>query len=277
MVDLVGTLGPVVGFLLIIFGMALTLFGYRLTPILVGLAFFLPFAISCDGSFLTHSQAIVNVPTGEQVQKFLPAYDRGKLQLHPDNPITIAPQVNEDWLMEMRRQSDEAMHRSVGAIKKAYEEFKEIFGRGDPSPFVEEYMTEDADIIIVGMGTLALPVRVAVRRFQEAGRKIGFLRVKFFRPFPTEELQEILTKCKAVCVVDRDYSYGAPSYGGVLFTELRSALYPMEKRPLMLNFIAGLGGREVHVNDVNDMVDIVQKAIDTGKIEQETTWIGVRD
>jgi len=238
---------------------------------------FLPMALSCDGSFLTHSQAIVNVPTREQVDKFLPPYDRGKLQLHPDNPITIAPQVNEDWLMEMRRQSDEAMHRSVAKIKQAYEEFKEIFGRGDPSPFVEEYMTEDAEIIIVGMGTLALPVRVAVRRYQEQGRKVGFLRVKFFRPFPTEELQEILTKCKAVCVIDRDYSYGAPSFGGVLFTELRSALYPMEKRPHMLNFIAGLGGREVHVNDVNEMVDIAQKAIDTGKIEKETTWIGVRD
>ena len=238
---------------------------------------FLPMALSCDGSFLTHSQAIVNVPTREQVDKFLPPYDRGKLQLHPDNPITIAPQVNEDWLMEMRRQSDEAMHRSVAKIKQAYEEFKEIFGRGDPSPFVEEYMTEDADIIIVGMGTLALPVRVAVRRYQEQGRKVGFLRVKFFRPFPTEELQEILTKCKAVCVVDRDYSYGAPSFGGVLFTEIRSALYPMEKRPHMLNFIAGLGGREVHVTDVNEMVDITQKAIDTGKIEKETTWIGVRD
>ena len=238
---------------------------------------FLPMALSCDGSFLTHSQAIVNVPTREQVDKFLPPYDRGKLQLHPDNPITIAPQVNEDWLMEMRRQSDEAMHRSVAKIKQAYEEFKEIFGRGDPSPFVEEYMTQDAEIIIVGMGTLALPVRVAVRRYQEQGRKVGFLRVKFFRPFPTEELQEILTKCKAVCVVDRDYSYGAPSFGGVLFTELRSALYPMEKHPHMLNFIAGLGGREVHVNDVNEMVDITQKAIDTGKIEKETTWIGVRD
>ena len=238
---------------------------------------FLPMALSCDGSFLTHSQAIVNVPTREQVDKFLPPYDRGKLQLHPDNPITIAPQVNEDWLMEMRRQSDEAMHRSVAKIKQAYEEFKEIFGRGDPSPFVEEYMTEDAEIIIVGMGTLALPVRVAVRRYQEQGRKVGFLRVKFFRPFPTEELQEILTKCKAVCVIDRDYSYGAPSFGGVLFTELRSALYPMEKRPHMLNFIAGLGGREVHVNDVNEMVDITQKAIDTGKIEKESTWIGVRD
>ncbi len=237
----------------------------------------LPMAISCDGSFLTHSQAIVNIPTSEQVQKYLPPYNRGKLQLHPDNPITIAPQVNEDWLMEIRRQSDEAMHRSVGVIKQAYDEFKQEFGRGDPSPFIEEYMTEDAEIIIVGMGTLALPVKVAIRRLREAGRKIGFVRIKFFRPFPTEEIRQVLGDRKAICVVDRDYSFGSPSFAGVLFHELKSALYSLETRPLMLNFIAGLGGREVHVTDVNHMVDIVQKAVDTGKIEQESTWIGVRE
>ena len=95
---------------------------------------FLPMALSCDGSFLTHSQAIVNVPTQEQVSRFLPGYDRGRLQLHPDNPITVAPQVNEDWLMEIRRQSNEAMTRTPGVIKEVYEEFKQVFGRGDPSP-----------------------------------------------------------------------------------------------------------------------------------------------
>ncbi len=238
---------------------------------------FLPFAISCDGSFLTHSQAIVRVPTSQDVQRFLPGYDRGQLQLHPDNPITVAPQVNEDWLMEIRRQADDAMRRSVSVIRDAYSEFKGIFNRGDPSPFIEEYMTEDAEMIIVGMGTLALPVRVAIRRLREQGRKIGFVRVKFFRPFATDEVRQALSGAKAVCVIDRDYSFGSPSFGGVLFNEMRSALYPMENRPMMLNFIAGLGGREVHVNDVNDMVDIVQKAIDTGKIEQESTWIGVRE
>jgi pyruvate ferredoxin oxidoreductase alpha subunit len=238
---------------------------------------FLPFAISCDGSFLTHSQAIVQVPTAEQVKRFLPPYDRGKLQLHPDNPITVAPQVNEDWLMEIRRQADEAMRRSVPVIQDVYDEFKGIFKRGDPSPFIEEFMTEDADIIVVGMGTLALPVRVAIRQLREQGRKIGFLRVKFFRPFPTEEVRRALAGCKAVCVIDRDYSFGSPSFAGVLFNELRSALYPQEKRPMMLNFIAGLGGREIRARDVNQMVDIVQRAVDTGKIEQEATWIGVRE
>ena len=237
----------------------------------------LPFALSCDGSFLTHSQAIVQVPSQEQVKKFLPPYTRGELQLHPDNPITIAPQVNEDWLMEIRRQTDEAMRRTSAVIIEAYDEFKEIFGRGDPSPFIEEYMCEDAEIILVGMGTLAMPTRVAVRRMREAGKKVGFLRIKFFRPFATEEIQNALRSAKGVAVIDRDYSYGSPQYGGVLFHELRSALYPLEERPLMLNFIAGLGGREVKVTDVNDMVDTTQKAIDTGKIEQTTTWVSVRE
>ena len=238
---------------------------------------FLPFAVSCDGSFLTHSQAIVNVPSFDKVQQFLPDYDRGRLLLHPDNPITVAPQVNEDWLMEIRRQTDDAMRRTQAVIKETYEEFKQLFGRGDPSPFIEEYMTEDADIVLVGMGTLAMPVRVAVRRLREQGVKVGFLRIKFFRPFATEEIQEALSRCKAVGVIDRDYSYGSPSYGGVLFNELRSAMYPTANHPLMLNFVAGLGGREILVRDVNQIVDTVQKAVDTGKIEEETTWVAVRE
>ena len=237
----------------------------------------LPFALSCDGSFLTHSQAIVQVPSQDQVNSFLPPYNRGSLQLHPDNPITVAPQVNEDWLMEIRRQTDEAMRRSVGVIKEAYDELKETFGRGDPSPFIEEYMTEDAEIILVGMGTLAMPTKVAVRRLREAGKKVGFLRVKFFRPMATEEIQKALGNAKAVAVIDRDYSYGSPSFGGVLFHELRSVLYPLQQRPLMINFIAGLGGREIMVRHINEMVETTQKAIDIGKVEQETTWIAVRE
>ena len=237
----------------------------------------LPFALSCDGSFLTHSQAIVQVPSQDQVDKFLPAYNRGSLHLHPDNPITVAPQANEDWLMEIRKQTDEAMRRTPAVIKEVYAEFKEVFGRGDDSPFIEQYMCEDADVILVGMGTLAMPTRVAVRRMRETGKKVGFLRVKFFRPFPTEELQEALNGAKGIAVIDRDYSYGSPGYGGVLFHELRSTMYPLDERPVMLNFIAGLGGREVMVSDVEEMVETTQKAIDTGKIDQETTWVAVRE
>ena len=238
---------------------------------------FLPCAISADGSFLTHSQVLTKIPDKSLVEKFLPRYDRGKLLLHPDNPITVAPQVNEDWLMEIRKQTDEAMRRSKGVIEEVYEKFKKTFGRGDPSPFFEEYMTEDAEFVFVGMGTLALPVRVAVRKMREEGIKVGFVRIKFFRPFATEEIRDLLSRFKAVGVIDRDYSYGAPSNGGILFHEIRSALYPVEKRPLVVSFIAGLGGREVHTKDVNHMAFILREAIETGKVEQDNHWIGVRE
>ena len=237
---------------------------------------FLPCAISTDGSFLTHSQVLTKIPDKSLVDKFLPRYDRGKLLLHPDNPITIAPQVNEDWLMEIRKQTDEAMRRSKGVIEEVYEEFKEIFGRGSPSPFYEEYMTEDAEIAFVGMGTLSLPLRVAVRRMREQGIKVGFVRIKWFRPFATEEIRELLSRFKAIGVIDRDYSYGAPSNGGILFQEIRSALYAAEKRPLILSFICGLGGREVRGQNVIEMTDIVREALAKGKVEQENHWIGVR-
>ena len=237
---------------------------------------FLPCAISTDGSFLTHSQALVRVPEQALVDKFLPPYDRAELLLHPDNPITVAPQVNEDWLMELRKQTDEAMRRSKGVIEEVHEEFKAVFGRGDPSPFYEEYMTDDAEVVFVGMGTLAMPVRVAVRRMREQGVKVGFVRIKWFRPFATEEIRQCLSRFKAVGVIDRDYSLGAPSNGGTLFQEVRSALYPLEKRPLVLSFIAGLGGREVRVNDVTLMMQILKDGLETGKVETENHWIGVR-
>ena len=237
---------------------------------------FLPCAISTDGSFLTHSQVLVKIPDKGLVDKFLPPYDRGKLQLHPDNPITIAPQVNEDWLMEIRKQTDEAMRRSKGVIEEVYEEFKDTFGRGDPSPFYEEYMTDGAEMVFVGMGTLAMPVRVAVRKMREQGIKIGFVRIKWFRPFATEEIREVLSRFKAVGVIDRDYSFGSPSNGGILFQEIRSALYPLKERPLVQGFIAGLGGREIRVSDVNRMTAIIDEALEKGQVEQENHWIGVR-
>jgi pyruvate ferredoxin oxidoreductase alpha subunit len=112
---------------------------------------FLPCAISCDGAFLTHSQALVKIPSQAKADSFLPRYNRGDLLLHPDNPISVAPQANEDWLMEIRRQTAAAMERSAGVIREAYKDFEKIFGRSYGNPFFEEYMTEDADVVLVGM------------------------------------------------------------------------------------------------------------------------------
>src|SRR2546426_75735 len=157
---------------------------------------FLPCAISCDGAFLTHSQALVKIPSQEKVDAFLPPYNRGDLLLHPDNPITVAPQVNEDWLMEIRRQTAAAMERAYTVIREAYAEFEQIFGR--------HYLS------------------------------------------------------------------------GGLATEVGGAMYPAAKRPPMLDFICGLGGREVTLPDVKKMSDIVYQAAE-GKPQPLTQWIGLRE
>ncbi|MCH8154098.1 MAG: pyruvate ferredoxin oxidoreductase, partial [Proteobacteria bacterium] len=238
---------------------------------------FLPCAISCDGAFLTHSQTIVNVPSKETVDSFLPPYDREEKLLHPDNPITIAPQANEDWVMEIRKQSDAAMRRARQVIIEAYDDFGAKFGR-ESEPFIERYMMDDAEIALVGMGTLAMPVKVAVRKMREQGQKVGFVRVRWFRPFPTEELQEALSGVQAVGVIDRDYGFGSTFHSGVLANELRAALYPLADRPKVLSFIAGLGGREINIDNVITIAGMVSDAAEGGATDdQETYWIGVRE
>jgi len=237
---------------------------------------FLPCAISCDGAFLTHSQGLVKIPTKEQVETFLPRYDRGNLLLHPDNPITIAPQANEDWLMEIRRQTAAAMERSQAVIREAYKDFEKIFHRSYGNPFFEEYMTDDADVVLVGMGTLSTPVKVAIREMRQHGKKVGFVRVRWFRPFAAEELAKSLGRFKAVGVIDRDFSLGSPYLSGVLATEVRTALYPTAKRPPVIGFICGLGGREVLLADVHKMSDSIFQAAE-GKSQPLTQWIGVRE
>jgi pyruvate ferredoxin oxidoreductase alpha subunit len=237
---------------------------------------FLPCAVTCDGAFLTHSQALVKIPSQEKVDAFLPRYNRGDLLLHPDNPITVAPQANEDWLMEIRRQTAAAMERSSTVIREAYEDFERIFGRHYGNPFFEEYETQDADVVLVGMGTLSNPVRVAIRKMRQEGKKVGFVRVRWFRPFAAEELAQTLSRFSAVGVIDRDFSLGSPHLSGVLATEIRAAMYPLDKRPPVLDFISGLGGREITVPDVRKMSDITYQAAE-GKPQPLTQWIGLRE
>ena len=238
---------------------------------------FLPIAISADGAFLTHSQAITKVPSSELVQRFLPPYNRGDLLLHPDNPITVAPQVNEDWVIEIRRQNDEAIRRAYGVIEEAYADFRRVFGRGPENPWFEEYMMDDAEIVLMGMGTLSLPVKVAIRNLRQQGKKVGLIRLRWFRPFPYEQLARALGKAKAIGVIDRDYSFGSPFGSGVVANEVRAALYNAQHRPPLIGFICGLGGREVTLEDVAKTVDICYAAANAGRVERATYWLGVRE
>jgi pyruvate ferredoxin oxidoreductase alpha subunit len=238
----------------------------------------LPVAIGLDGAFLTHSQQIVKIPTQAAVNKFLPKFDLGDRLLHPDNPITIAPQVDQDWLMEIRMQNDQAMRQAQTVIREAHADFKKLFGRGGENPFLDEYMTDDAEIVFFGQGTLALPMKVAIRRLRKEGHKVGLVRLRWFRPFATEDIVRSLSRFKAVGVIDRDYSFGSPFYGGVLYNEVRSALYSQPKRPIVVGFIAGLGGREIEQPMAQEIFEKTTAAAASGDLAtgDMTHWIGVR-
>ncbi len=237
----------------------------------------MPMALAMDGAFLTHSQHIVKIPTKQAVQQFLPPYDLGEGRLHPDNPISIAPQVNEDWVMELRRQNWDAARRARGVIKEAYNEFNAVFGDRYTSPYFTEFMTDDAEAVLIGLGTVAAPGRTAVKRLREKGQKVGFVSLRWFRPFPTVELRDVLKRFNAVGVIDRDFAHGSPDDGGILMHEIRSCLYPAKSRPAVTNFIVGLGGRDISIDDCIKMYGITQKAMTNDKLDGAVTWVGVRE
>lgn len=236
----------------------------------------MPVCLAMDGAFLTHSQHMIKIPTQASVKKFLPPYDLDDRKLHPDHPVSIAPQANEDWVMELRRQNWEASNRSRLVIPEAYKEFNAIFGNRYANPWFDEYMTEDADTVLIGMGTVNQPGRTAVRRLREQGHKVGYINLRWFRPFPAAELRAVLGRFKAVGVIDRDVAMGSPDNCGVLMHEVRSALYPLTTRPAVVNYITGLGGRDVAIQDINRMFDIAFQARD-GKNPDVITWVGVRE
>src|SRR6266511_46246 len=173
--------------------------------------------------------------------------------------------------------NDAAMRNALTVITEAHADFKRIFGRGGDSPFLDEYMTDDAEVVFFGQGTLALPMKVAIRRLRKQGHKVGLVRLKWFRPFPTEQVVRSLSRFRAVGVIDRDYSFGSPYYGGVLYNEVRSALYSHAKRPTVVGFIAGLGGREIEQPMAQEIFD---KTTAAGQgdlsVGDQCHWIGVR-
>ncbi len=238
----------------------------------------MPMALAMDGAFLTHSQHMLKVPTQEAVNQFLPPLNLGKKVLHPDNPVSIAPQVNEDWVMELRRQNWEAARRARTVIPEVYKSFNNVFGPRYDNPFFDEFMCEDAEVVLLGLGAVAMPARTAVRRMREQGKKVGYVNLRWFRPFPTDQLRATLGRMKGVGVIDRNFAHGSPDNGGIVVHDIRSCLYPLTKRPVVTDFIGGLGGRDMSIADCIRMFEITFAAAAAGKQSDElVTWIGLRE
>ncbi len=233
----------------------------------------LPVIVNYDGFIVSHSVESMEVLEDEEVAKFVGEREADVSLLDIDHPVTMGPLDFTDFYFEHKRSQLEAYKAVPRVIEEVGREFGELSGRY--YGLFEAYQMEDAEVALVVLGSAAGTARVAVDERRSAGEKVGLLKLRAFRPFPAEKLCEALGKVKAIGVMDRASSPGAQ--GAPLFHEVRSALYDLDKRPLTLNFIYGLGGRDISVDDFHRVIDQVKRAAETGVVEELVQYVGVRE
>jgi pyruvate/2-oxoacid:ferredoxin oxidoreductase alpha subunit len=235
----------------------------------------LPQMVCQDGYFVSHIPGKVVLPEQSQVDEFLPPY---KLPhpLDPKHPVSHGPQIRPDQGTIMDLQRAQAMLDTPAVIKEAIADFNRIFGR-KYSPFVEEYMTEGAEMVFFLQGAHTMTARHAVQHLRAKGVKIGLVKLRFVRPWPTEEVASVLSKFKAVGVIETSTSYGGAMRGGNLLHEVRASLYDAPQRPLTTSFMAGLGGEMVPLKEFYWMAEVMSNALKAGKMRKNVYWVGFEE
>jgi pyruvate/2-oxoacid:ferredoxin oxidoreductase alpha subunit len=241
---------------------------------------YVPVMVCYDGYVLSHTEMPVDVPSQETVDRFLPRYKPHTI-LDPANPknynlVTLAnPRVNAEGVlchgyMELRYLLQEALQNSRETIVKVGQEFGELTGRSYAN-MVWENRLDDADIVIVAMGSLAMEAIVAADMLREAGHKAGVLGLRVFRPFPKTDVAKALEKSRLVVIFDKNISYGLE---GATCSEIKSALYGSSARAIIRNFIVGLGGRDVKAREMADAVSKSLLSVKGGDLNREyAEWI----
>ncbi|HDL89513.1 MAG TPA: pyruvate ferredoxin oxidoreductase [Thermodesulforhabdus norvegica] len=213
----------------------------------------LPVIVNLDGFILTHMIEPIQLPTKEEVQAYVPPY-KPLLRLDPDNPVTIGPVGVPEVYTEAKKAQDEAIKNAKPVILEAWDEFEKIFGRKYKP--IETYKAEDAEIILVTVGSISETAMRAVDRMRAHGKRVGLARIRLFRPFPVEEFVDAVRGAKLIGVVER--ALGFNGYTGPLCAELKSVLFDNGLNPYVWNFIAGLGGRDVTVEDFEEMAECLE-------------------
>lgn len=233
----------------------------------------LPVNICYDGFSLSHMSEKVDVPSQEEVDSFLPPPEIVHLKLDPEQPMAVDPLTAGPMLTEFRHKQVTAMARSKALIEEVRQEWKSMFGR-DHGGLIDTYRMEDADIAIVCLGSPAGTARVVIDKMrEEAGIKVGLVRIRVLRPFPGEEIKEILSGVQAIGVIDRNVSFAA-GYG-VSYLELKQAFGGMDMPP-MVDFIGGLGGSDVTLQNVAEAIMITQYIAKGGEWKS-VTWFGLEE
>ncbi|RLD93241.1 MAG: pyruvate ferredoxin oxidoreductase [Aquificota bacterium] len=228
----------------------------------------LPVMINFDGFILTHVIEPMYIFDDEEIADFIPPYEPVCV-LDTDNPITMGPVGVPDVYTEAKKQQEIAIRESRPIIEEVFEEFAQRYGRRyEP---VETYKADDAEIVLLAQGSVIEAAEVAVDLLREQGRKVGAVELRLWRPFPFDALREVLcgTSIKQVVVLDRCISFGGPI--GPVLSEVRSALYLEKDRPMVVGVVAGLGGRDISLEEYVEMFDVGEECLRTGKDSGEET------
>lgn len=209
-----------------------------------------PYMANLDGFVLTHTYEVVDVPTEEQADAFLPKFEtENKLDL--ENPRNLGFSAGPAHNTAFKYKEHIGLLNSKNAIKEAEEKFAAIFGRRYTG-LTESYRTEDADYILITLGSISGLVRETVESLRASGEKVGLLRLRYIRPFPNEEIAAAVKNAKAVAVLEKDISFGNE---GTVYTNVNSALH---KAGLVLpssNYIGGLGGKNISAEEITEIFE----------------------
>ena len=230
-----------------------------------------PTMVHIDGFHLSHMVEPIYLLDQQEVDKFLPPY-KYPLPLDPDHPVTMGAFAPPVLYTEARKAQEEALQASREVIRTCFEEFARLFGR--KYSFVENYRSDDAEVLLLMMGSFSETAMTAVDKLRNEGLKVGLIRPRLWRPFPFEELRKGISHAKILIVFDRCLSFGGP--GGPVASEVRSALYGEKNHPEIVSFVGGLGGRDVTPEEFERLIKRGIEQVEKG-IKKEYEMIGVRE
>ena len=232
----------------------------------------LPLMICQDGFITSHSIENIALESDEEVKKFVGEYHPEHYLLDDKNPIAVGPLDLQAFLFEHKAQQAEAMKAAKQVILEVSQDFEAWTGRH--YGLFEEYRLDDAEMAIVCMNSTAGTTKAVVDRLRENGVKAGLLKIRVYRPFPGEEVANVLSHLKAVAVLDRADSLNA--VGGALFEDVTSCLYVANKHVPMVNYVYGIGGRDTTEKDIESVYTDLTKIVNTGKVENPYRYLGLR-
>ena len=232
----------------------------------------LPVSVNLDAFILSHSVEPLAPLKDEVVAKFLPPR-KYKYAIDPDNPTTYGAMALPDTFMEFRKQFSDAIYESPKVFEEVVEEYAKVSGRR--YWYFNSYMLDDAEAVIIVLGSTYGTLKYAASKLREEGVKVGVLGLTMFRPFPEKVFIDALRKVKAVVVMDRAYSFGG--LGGPLYTDILSAFYRHGIRIPVRNVIYGLGGRDFRIDDAFDVLRMAVDGAKRGGFDTHLVWWGVRE